>query len=288
MIVDITGKKRYKVGLHIHTTLSDGAKTPEEVAAIYRAAGYDAIALTDHWVAGMGGSMDGLTVLPGCEYNTPENGGEKGVYHVLGIGYRQAPVLSYDAGVQEIIDGIHAMGGMAILAHPAWSLNDPAIVAGLHGIDATEIYNTVSGLHASNRPYSGEFVDLLADRGVILPLTAADDSHYYDGDETVAYVMVAAEDGSQEALMDALQSGDFYATQGPEVHIRREGDRICVDCSPAVRVSFYSNIVWTAERNQTGEALTAATYPIHRGEFFVRAEVTDADGRVGYSQILRI
>ena len=33
MFTDLTGKKRLKLGLHTHTTLSDGSKTPAEVAA---------------------------------------------------------------------------------------------------------------------------------------------------------------------------------------------------------------------------------------------------------------
>ena len=50
MIIDIEGNKRYKINLHTHTTISDGRKTPEQVAEIYRAAGYDMIAFTDHWI----------------------------------------------------------------------------------------------------------------------------------------------------------------------------------------------------------------------------------------------
>ena len=34
MFTDLTGKTRLKIGLHTHTTLSDGHKTPEEVAEI--------------------------------------------------------------------------------------------------------------------------------------------------------------------------------------------------------------------------------------------------------------
>ena len=40
--------KFYKVNLHCHTTVSDGHMTPAEVKAAYRAAGYDAVAFTDH------------------------------------------------------------------------------------------------------------------------------------------------------------------------------------------------------------------------------------------------
>ena len=49
MFTDMTGKKRLKMGLHTHTTLSDGVKTPEEVLEMYAGAGYDVLAITDHW-----------------------------------------------------------------------------------------------------------------------------------------------------------------------------------------------------------------------------------------------
>ena len=89
MFTDITGKARLKLGLHTHTTLSDGHKTPAEVAAIYKAAGYDAIALTDHWVYGEGGELEGLCILSGCEYNVSGVDEWMGVletYHIVGIG----------------------------------------------------------------------------------------------------------------------------------------------------------------------------------------------------------
>lgn len=40
--------KFYKVNMHAHTTVSDGAQTPEEVKAIFKSKGYSAVAFTDH------------------------------------------------------------------------------------------------------------------------------------------------------------------------------------------------------------------------------------------------
>ena len=36
MFTDEKGKKWYKVGLHVHTTISDGKVTPERMARIYK------------------------------------------------------------------------------------------------------------------------------------------------------------------------------------------------------------------------------------------------------------
>ena len=59
------GKCYYKVGLHIHTNLSDGAVSPEQMAKIYREAGFDAVAITDHWVYHPQGEIGGLKIISG-------------------------------------------------------------------------------------------------------------------------------------------------------------------------------------------------------------------------------
>ena len=41
-------KKYYKANLHCHSTISDGAKTPEELKEMYMNQGYSIIAYTDH------------------------------------------------------------------------------------------------------------------------------------------------------------------------------------------------------------------------------------------------
>ena len=42
------GRAFYKANLHCHTVISDGKKTPEEIKAMYKKEGYDAVAFTDH------------------------------------------------------------------------------------------------------------------------------------------------------------------------------------------------------------------------------------------------
>ena len=183
MQTDLFGNRRQKVNLHMHTTRSDGAHSPTTALRIYRNEGYDAVALTDHWRFGEGGIDEGMTVLSGAEYNLAGDTGKGGVFHILSIGAEREPEIVGDddtADPQQVIDAIHAAGGLAILAHPAWSLNTPEQILRLHGFDATEIYNSVSGVHESRRPDSSIIVDQLGARGLFLPLVADDDTHYYD------------------------------------------------------------------------------------------------------------
>lgn len=181
MYTDVFGKKRYKINLHTHTTVSDGKHTPAEVAKIYHNRGYDAIALTDHWKFTEDGELEGLKILSGVEYNLPDENTKDGLFHVVAVGMDHDPIIpkSDELTEQDLIDTIHKAGGLAILAHPAWSLNTPDQILKYNGFDATEIYNSVSDAHMSRRPDSSLIVDMLGARGCLLPLLAVDDAHYY-------------------------------------------------------------------------------------------------------------
>ena len=95
MHTDIFGNKRYKINLHTHATLSDGRKTPEEMARIYKNAGFDAVAITDHWKYCPEGELEGLKIFSGCEYNM---GGHDGahVVHIIGVGMTSDPQIPED------------------------------------------------------------------------------------------------------------------------------------------------------------------------------------------------
>ena len=288
MFIDSFGNKRYKINLHTHTYRSDGHVSAWLASRIYREAGYDAIALTDHWVVGMGETLAELTIIPGCEYNFGVDPAVDGVYHIQSLFHEKDPMVEKTDSVQTCIDKILAAGGIPVLAHPAWSLNDPAEVLKLNGIEFTEIYNTVSDKHASNRPYSGSFVDIMACRGKLLWLLASDDTHYYDGDETTAAIMVKADSPHPKDLKKAILAGDFYATTDPEVHVKVENGELEIFCSPATEVKVFTNIAWARGRHTVGMGLTKVKYKLHPLDKFVRVEVTDESGRTAYTNFIKI
>ena len=279
----------YKIGLHIHTTLSDGKLSPTEVARIYKNAGFDAIAITDHWKYFPEGELEGLKIISGCEYNLGGHDTVEGVMHIVGIGMTEAPCVDKSMSRQEIIDGIKATGGMAVLAHPAWSLNTPEDVRSLNGFDMLEIYNSVSDAHESTRPYSGYIVDILANQGIYFPLTATDDAHYYDGsDEAKAFIVVDSSSLETGDIFEAIRNRRFYATQGPELRVTKEGNKIVADTSECTLISFMSNLSWARGRAYRGKGLTHGEYELNEDEKWVRVEVRDANGLAAWSNIIQI
>ena len=280
------GKMRVKLGLHQHTTRSDGALSPAEMAELYRRYDYDAVAVTDHWVYSFSEDFEGIRSLGGCEYHVGYRDAGEGVFHILCLLAEHEPMLAREgATAQGIIDAIHEAGGLAVLAHPAWSLNAPAMVTALRGLDGVEIFNTVSKW--TGRADASVLVDLYATAGLYLPIFAADDFHRMQGRHSIAptaFVMVEADSTEPAVLRDAIRAGRFYASTGPEIHVCREGNEIIVDSTPVSRVEFFTNNVITAGRVIEGEGMTHASYKICDYERFVRVAVTDAVGGTAWSQ----
>ena len=286
MVIDQNGKKYYKVGLHIHSSRSDGDESPERVVQIYKEHGYDAIALTDHWKVSENGMQDGMLMLAGCEYNNQGHDAVSGVTHILGLGMQYDPQVSREDPRQTVVDKIIAAGGLAVLAHPAWSMNTLKDARELKGIFTTEMYNAVSEAHMSVRPISDYFVDICANNGIYYNLLATDDAHYYDGsDECKGWVMVQAEELTHEALMQALREGNYYASTGPEMSVTRQGNKLIVDCSPCKYVAALSNLAWARYRVLRGDAVTHYEYEFKDNEPWVRIQAMDANGKFAWSNI---
>ncbi len=289
MEIDGRGNYWYKGNLHAHTTRSDGRKPPEDAISLYRERGYDFLALTDHWVLEEGYCHKDFLLLSGCEYDSGQNV-EDGIYHIVGIGMEGMPRLRREdrPSPQELIDGIHEKGGIAILAHPAWSLNRAEEACRLRGLDGCEIYNTVSGIPWNCRPYSGVFLDEMAIRGVSLPCMAADDAHYYSGDEARSFLMVQAKDLSWESILEAIRLGDFYATQGPRFQVDIHDGLVHVTTTPVKNIVFFTDWIWEGDRVTWGDDIREAYFKIKPNDHWVRIELTDAQGNMAWSSFYQV
>ena len=87
--------------------------TIKKAAKIYKEAGFDAIALTDHWQYHQDDTIEGLNIISGCEYNLGGSDSIEGVMHIVGVGTKEKPVLTRENTPQEVVDEIKRAGGLA-------------------------------------------------------------------------------------------------------------------------------------------------------------------------------
>lgn len=275
-----------KANFHCHTTCSDGQVTPEKCMEIYQNAGYDILAITDHRRLTLPEKVpDGLMMIPGIEldFRLPTQW-----VHVLGLGMDEEIVTAWDsAGTpQQAVDTVNRLGGVAVLAHPQWSLNTPEFIASVRNLCGTEIWNSVSTVpYNADRADSSGLLDVTwSSFGGLMPVFANDDSHFYGSEMTVGATMVQPEEMTRKSVLDALRKGRFYATQGPRIHqIEVSDSTVSVRCSEAETIIFVSNTPWVGGRTRTGHSMTGSVYTVNPMDRYVRIEILDADGRKAWS-----
>ena len=99
--------------VHVHTTLSDGGGTPEEVAQAAKRAGLRFVFITDHNnldAKSFEGEHDGVLVLVGTEISTTAG-------HLVGLGMPD-PVFRFSGDALDALDDVRRLGGVAFAAHP--------------------------------------------------------------------------------------------------------------------------------------------------------------------------
>ena len=150
---DLARLRAFKCETHCHSCRSDGSGTPFEVACAYRAAGYDAMALTDHgWMEPSIEALDEVAALTKEFYLMPgeEVHNEWSFYHIVHFGgsysvnnllrekkeYIEGQIdkLLAERDFSDVSDAretafraviaqeIRKAGGVAVMAHPYWDV----------------------------------------------------------------------------------------------------------------------------------------------------------------------
>jgi hypothetical protein len=231
-----------RCALHAHTTNSDGDLDPERLVRHYEWAGYDVLAITDHWVRTDERSTRRLLVIPSTELNAQAGGPEHDA-HVLALGVAADPVAPAGdfAPLPEVVAWILENGGVPYLAHTYWSGLRTEQWEGCEGLVGIEVWNAGCELETGRGDASLHWDEAL-ERGRPLFALATDDSHHPAYDSGFAWTMVRAAERSQEAVLDALRSGSFYSSNGPVIHdVELDDGAVVVRCSPAESVTLFSS-----------------------------------------------
>ncbi len=139
-----------RLDLHLHTSFSPcGEQSPTEAKEKAREKGLDLICFTDHFTTEVlnhlrpGRQENGLIVLVGVEYSTPE-----GDFLLFAPG--KVPWFPKGLSSREVLGEIRRLGGLSIWAHPyRWGREPEERLLEEGLVDAIEVLNGRSSLLAN-------------------------------------------------------------------------------------------------------------------------------------------
>ena len=289
----------YKGNVHTHTTKSDGDADPEVVVEWYKNHDYDFLVLSDHnHRTIIDGYSDALILIPGEEVSARILGGDIPI-HLNGIGISRV-VEPIDAGgvvetLQANVDLITEAGGIASLNHPnaSWAYDHKDIVQ-IEGATLLEVYNGWPGSNSEGAPgkYSGEEIwDNVLSTGKIIYGIAVDDAHHYsDITHTMAnpgrgWIVVNAEQLTNESIIDSLIAGKFYFSTGIDIE-----DISMLDEGIELVISQHRDYIYNTKFiGKDGEVLKEVTglqpkYEFSGDEEYVRASIKSSIGTRAWTQ----
>lgn len=266
-----------RCALHAHTTRSDGELSPDELVSHYERAGFDVLAITDHWIRTEAPSTDRLLVIPSSELSCLLPGDADG--HLLAFGIDEDPLefMRTRPDLAGAAAWVGEHGGVAYLAHPYWTGAAASGFSLSEGVAGIEVYNAGCELEVGRGLSTVHWDDLL-ERGARCFGIAADDSHHADFDSGFAWVWARVAERSQAAVLAALATGTFYSSTGPLVDdLRVEDRRVQVRCSPCRRVTLCTG-------RRRGASVAAGRFGYrYKGEILSESD----DGEITSAQLER-
>jgi len=290
----------YKANLHMHSTSSDGKFSLPELIRLYGEQGYDILAATDHYTTNPVSNLDSgdLLLMSGIEFH-PQ--GPRGItLHLIALNVPENFENPSELPYQEAIDRVLKTGGKCIMAHPYWCGLTSADIIKIKNLTAIEVYNTST--RYIGKAYNMQVWDELLQFGYHLPAIAVDDTH---GTSELfrGWTMICAREKTPAAVMDALQNGTFYSSQGPAIHsINFENNIFSIKCSPCEEVIVVSNGCFgrcgtvpgldaaTPEEVNIAKEMTSfeTEIPSDAGLTYIRCQLKDKNGNYAWSSPIKL
>lgn len=253
-----------KAALHTHSTESDGTLPPARLVTTYEEAGFDVVAITDHWRLTEVPSTDRVLTVRGAELgwdlarpNYPTQSAEFLVYGVDHLpddpggdraNWYTNPEEHYEVRTfADLTAGCAwaaTMGAVVYVAHPYWNGLHVDDIASQDGYVGIEVYNA-SAEDETGRGDSSPWWDALLRTGRPVMGIATDDQHYPLFELGAAWTMVRAAERTEAAVLDALRTGATYLSEGPVIHdVEVTAAGVEVACSPARQVRLHTEEEW--------------------------------------------
>jgi hypothetical protein len=293
----------YKGNLHTHTINSDGDSSPDAVARWYKEHRYHFLVLTDHNFLT---SIDGLNAVLGAAEKFLLVRGEevtdrfeKKPVHVNALNLHilvqpQGGVSVVDT-IQRNVDAIRKAGAMPSINHPnfGWAITADELKR-VENDKLFELYNghpQVNNLGGGGSAGLEQVWDLLLTGGRRMYGIAVDDAHHFQqwgpqySNPGRGWVSVRARELSAEALLEAIDRGDFYASTGVELsEMSREGATLRLGIQVSGPLKYTTEFIGENGRVLKTSFDNPASYTLGREERYVRAKVTDSGGAMAWTQ----
>ena len=295
----MTSENWFKVCLHAHTTESDGDESPERATEWYRRLGYDCLVLSDHNLVTKPEreASDKPILVPGEEVTAILVDNPVAVY-VNAVGLSKAVVPIVGNGVLETlqanVDAIVQAGGIASLTAPYYrSSFDHHSLVQVEGATLLDIYNAhPSNILGDPRTFSYEELwDEFLTAGKNIFGTANDDAHNYlefstdNSNPGRAWVMARCRALTPNSVVEALRSGDFYASTGIRLDkLESTSESISLTIDPKFAQSYSTTFIGLQGAVLYEQQGTEVRYEIKGDEGYVRARVTSSWGARAWTQ----
>ena len=250
-------KKQYKANLHSHSNLSDGKLSPAEMKELYKANGYDILAITDHCRPMDHSAMNEEDFLLLTGYEAYIRGENHSAYcpevhlNLFAKDPKNVTLICYNekytkyipkeqhgdmvrAGserpreytseyINEFIETANANGYLVSYNHPFWSMESEEQILSYKNYFSLEMYNTSS--YVTNNIEGAEALyDRMLRLGMHVGCHAGDDNHNkhpFDDPENDScgwYTMILSDSLEYGNVIDALEKKECYASSGPRIN----------------------------------------------------------------------
>jgi len=292
----------FKGNTHTHTTESDGDSSPEYVARWYKDHGYDFLILSDHNTLTDPGALaflvdDGFLLIPGEEVTSSF---DSRPVHVNGLNLLELveprTETTIVGTIQANVDAVTEKEGVPHINHPnfGWAMgpDDLSLVGGYRLLEIFNGHPSVHNLGGGGYPGMEEVWDILLTRGKEVYGIAVDDAHHFQGEFARdranpgrGWVAVKAPELSPDAVMEALESGRFYASTGVELEdVATVGQTLEVHIRPRGSFRYTTTFIGAGGRILGQVHGDRAVFRLSGPETYVRAKVVDSGGAVAWTQ----
>lgn len=320
-------KKQYKGNLHCHSTVSDGKLTPAELKEAHKARGYHVLAITDHEYPRHHQDLadEDFIMLTGWEaYIRPNGKGDafdqeihmnlfardpryvgyvgydpKYCYYMSSEEQKNVKAVGIQGARNYSVEYINAFvasakenGYIVAYNHPYWSMDEEARILAYEGFFSLELYN-FSSYVVNHMEINEPLYDRMLLKGIRTGCHGSDDNHNHvpfhhrENDSFGSYAMILADELTYDAVFQALENQECYASCGPRIYelTVTDGKHLHIECSPAssIFVHFGSKSPFYAYA-EPGQLLTSVDVELPERAKFFRVNVYDEKDRPASSR----